>query len=116
VTPRRTRSVTDTVGWTDSRDDAEYQVECAVSPYVPERGPSYSSAGEPAEGPEVDVLAVYDEHGKERRDLIDVVNRGENFESIEEQAIEDAEDSHVAAYEDACERRAEERREEGWER
>jgi hypothetical protein len=114
VTPRRTRSTTVTVGWTDSRDDAEYQVECSVTPYVPERGPSYSSAGEPAEGPEVDLLAVYDADGKERRDLIDVANRGEAFARIEEAAIEEAEESHAAAYEDACERRAEEAREERW--
>jgi flagellar biosynthesis/type III secretory pathway protein FliH len=112
VTPRRTRSTTVTVGWTDSRDDAEYQVECSVSPYVPERGPSYSSAGEPAEGPEVDLLAVYDEDGKERRDLLPEAER--DRARIEEAAIEEAEESHAAAYEDACERRAEEAREERW--
>jgi hypothetical protein len=112
VIPRRTRCTTVTVGWTDSRDDAEYQVECSVTPYVPARGPSFSSAGEPAEGPEVDLLAVYDEDGRERRDLLDAAER--DRARIEESAIEEAEESHAAAYEDACERRAEEAREERW--
>jgi hypothetical protein len=110
VTPRRTRSTTVSVGWTHG--DEEFSVECAVTPYVPARGPSFSSAGEPAEGPEVDLLAVYDEDGRERRDLLPEAEK--DRARIEEAAIEEAEESHAAAYEDACERRAEEAREERW--
>jgi flagellar biosynthesis/type III secretory pathway protein FliH len=108
--PRRRKTATVTVGWT--YEDAECQVECSVTPYVPARGPSFASAGEPAEGPEVDLLAVYDEDGRERRDLLDAAER--DRARIEESAIEEAEESHAAAYEDACERRAEEAREERW--
>jgi hypothetical protein len=114
VIPRRTRSAAVSVGWEDEDGNA-FTVECSVSPGQPERGPSYSSGGEPAEAPEVEVLRVIDEAtGKERPDLIALVEA--DFDRIEEQAIENAEDSHVAAYEDACERRAEERREREWER
>jgi hypothetical protein len=109
--PRRTRSAAVSVGWEDEDGNA-FTVECSVTPGQPERGPSYSSGGEPAEAPEVDVLRVLDDTGKERPDLIALVEA--DFERIEEQAIEDAEDSHLAAYEDACERRAEEAREERW--
>jgi hypothetical protein len=113
VIPRRRNVATVSVGWEDEAGNA-YRVECSVSPGRPERGPSYSSGGEPAEAPECEVLRVIDEAtGKERPDLIALVEA--DFASIEEQAIENAEDRHVAAYEDACERRAEERRE-GWDR
>lgn len=42
--------------------DGENEVELSIlyncSPGAPERGPSYSSGGEPAESPEIDVLGV----------------------------------------------------------
>jgi hypothetical protein len=113
VIPRRRNVATVSVGWEDEDGNA-FTVECSVTPGRPERGPSYSSGGEPAEAPEVEVLRVLDDTGKERPDLIAAVQK--DFESIEEEAIENAEDRHAAAYEDACERRAEERREREWER
>jgi cobalamin biosynthesis protein CobT len=113
VIPRRTRTASVSVGWEDEDGNA-FTVECSVSPGQPERGPSYSSGGEPAEAPEVEILRVIeDDTGKERPDLVGVIEEGWRDE-IEEQAIENAEDRHVAAYEDACERRAEEAREERW--
>jgi hypothetical protein len=114
VIPRRTRSAAVSVGWSHPDTEEEFTVECSVTPGQPERGPSYSSGGEPAEPAECEILRVLDETGKERPDLIALVEA--DFDRIEEEAIENAEDRHVAAYEDACERRAEERREREWER
>jgi hypothetical protein len=109
---RRTRSATVSVGWT--HEDEDYNVECSVTPGDPGRTYGPPERCYPPESPEVDLLMVYDEDGRERPDLIALVEA--DLDRIEEQAIEDAEDSHVAAYEDACERRAEERREREWER
>jgi hypothetical protein len=112
--PRRRKTATVTVGWTHPVSDEEYEVECSVSPYVPERGPSYSSAGEPAEGPEVEILRVFDAAGKERPDLLARVEMA--WDEIEESAIEEAEESHAAAWEAADEDRADAAREERWAR
>lgn len=106
--PRRRRASTVSVGWEDS-DGESYTVECSVSPGDP--GCTYGPPERcyPPEPPEVEVLRVFDEDGKERPDLVAAVEA--DLARIEAQAIEDAEESHLAAYEDACERRAEERRE-----
>lgn len=46
--------------YTLTRDDAdiELDVEYSISPYYPARGPSWSCAGEPAEGGEVEDMTV----------------------------------------------------------
>lgn len=46
--------------YTLTRDDTEIplDVEYAISKYYPARGPSWSCAGEPAEGGEVEYLTV----------------------------------------------------------
>jgi hypothetical protein len=111
--PRRRTIASVSVGWEDEAGNA-YRVECSVTPSDPGRlygPPEHCYPPEPAA---CEVLRVLDDTGKERPDLIAAVQK--DFESIEEQAIENAEDRHAAAYEDACERRAEERREREWER
>lgn len=113
--PRRRHVATVSVGWAHPETEEEFRVECSVSPSDPGRLYGPPERCYPPEPAEVEVLRVFDEEtGKERPDLVAVVEA--DLASIEVEAIEDAEDRHVAAYEDACERRAEERREERWER
>jgi hypothetical protein len=109
--PCRRKTATVSVPWSCGNEE-DLSVECAVTPGDPGRLYGPPEKCYPPEGPEVDLLAVYDEDGRERRDLLPEAEK--DRARIEEAAIEEAEESHAAAYEDACERRAEEAREERW--
>jgi hypothetical protein len=39
-------------------EEFELEVEAEMSPFIPARGPSWDSPGEPAEGGEIEVLSV----------------------------------------------------------
>lgn len=39
-------------------EELELEVECDVSPFIPARGPSWDSPGEPAEGGEIEVEKI----------------------------------------------------------
>jgi hypothetical protein len=115
VIPRRRKAATVRVSWVEPYCDTECQVECSVSPGWPGRRPSFSCPGEPPEPPEVEILRVLGEDGKPRPDLIALVEA--DWDRIEERAIEEAEESHAAAYEAAMDDAADAARDErrlGW--
>lgn len=56
-----------TTTYTLTRDDDEIELEVdyCVSPYYPATGPSWSSPGEPAEGGEIEDIAIFGPDGAE---------------------------------------------------
>jgi hypothetical protein len=100
--PRRRKTSVVSVPW--QHDDQDLSVECSVEPFVPARTYGPPERCHEAEGGEVEILAVYDEDGKERPDLLDAAER--DRARIEADAFEEAEESHAAAYEAAEEDRA----------
>jgi hypothetical protein len=111
--PRRRKASVVTTPWSCG-DEENLSVECSVEPFVPARTYGPPERCHEAEGGDVTILAVYDEDGKERPDLLDAAER--DRARIEADAFEEAEESHAAAYEAAEEDRADAAREAGWER
>lgn len=56
-----------TLAYTLARDDdeIELEIEYLVAPFYPATGPSWSSPGEPAEGGEIEDLAIFGPDGGE---------------------------------------------------
>jgi hypothetical protein len=96
-----------TVPW-ESEDGESFAVECSVAPGSPGRGPDLNGPGEPPEGPEVEVIAVRDEHGVERPDLIPLVEA--DWDVIEERALIEVEEAEIAAWDAEQDRRCDEAR------
>jgi hypothetical protein len=97
-------------------NEVEYVAEFTVSPGEPERGPSYSSAGEPGCPPEVESVEVYrilrGKGGKtlrERRSELDeIVDEDELLEFAGEQDDgPDPDDERDRARDDEYDRRSE---------
>ncbi len=88
----------------------EVEIDYTFTPGTPERGPSYASGGEPAEGPEIDVQQVWLTDGNGKR-LIDITSHigheilvgllGQDFEDNlgqhGQEAFDDARDAAMDA-------------------
>jgi hypothetical protein len=88
-----------TVGW--SHEDVDFRVVCTLTPGSPGRGADLNGPGEPAYGPEVEIVEVREDapNGSERPDLLDLVAK--DFDLIEERAVEAAGDDEDAARDSA---------------
>lgn len=60
------------------------EIDYGFTPGRPATGPSYSSGGEPAEGPEVDINAVWicNDGGKRLIDINPLIKGQDEFEAI----------------------------------
>ncbi len=94
----------------------EVEIEYDFTPGSPERGPSYASGGEPAEGPEIDVSEVWltDGNGKRLLEINGLIKGWEMFEGlftrhIDERLIENGQDAFDDERDRAIDARAEAR-------
>lgn len=100
-----------TVGW--EHEDESYRVTGNLTPGREATGPRYDSAGEPAEGPEFEVVSVREDRsgGALRPDLVSVAQADLGLVGEAEEAEREAAE---CAREDAAESRHEYRAERGW--
>ena len=96
--------------------EIDVKVEYDFTPGRPEQGPSYSSGGEPAEPPEIEVVNVWavDGDGKWLFSLpapsADLLRRLLNDEEYQERLFDFAADAMAEMADEAAERRADLRR------
>jgi hypothetical protein len=91
-----------TVGWTHPETEEDFRVTGRLYLGSPERGPTFSCGGEPAEPPTFEVESVVEDRpgGIARPDLIELVEK--TLDELTGDALETDADREAAAAEDAA--------------
>lgn len=101
------RSFTDATGM-EGEVEIALQVTYSVTPFIPEKGPTYSCGGQPAEGGEVEVISVtLDGHEETLADAEEELIQ----QACEERAADDWAEEEWARADYEYERRRDERME-----